>query len=64
MAKDLPTTVANWKNSTATGQQAYVQGIQSTTVDPTQLAAANAQIAVAINWSVNATCAPWYRACA
>ena len=42
MAKDLSTTVANWKNSTATGQTSYVQGIQATSVDPTQLAIARA----------------------
>ena len=42
MAKDLATTVANWKNSTATGQTSYVQGIQATSVDPTQLAIARA----------------------
>lgn len=46
MAKDLATTVANWTNSTGTGQQSYVQGIQATQVDPTQLAIQNAQAAL------------------
>jgi hypothetical protein len=58
VAKDLNTTVTNWKNSTATGQQAYVAGIQGTTVDPTQLAIANAQAALA-NYSQAITSGRW-----
>lgn len=63
MAKDLTQTVQNWTNSTATGQQAYVQGIQGTTVDPTQLAAANAQAALA-NYSQAITSGRWQQALA
>ena len=63
VAKDLTTTVNNWKNSTATGQQAYVQGIQGTTVDPTQLAAQNAQAALA-NYSQAITSGRWQAALA
>lgn len=58
MAKDLNTTVTNWKNSTATGQTAYVAGIQGTTVDPTQLAIASAQAALQ-NYSQAITSGRW-----
>ena len=58
MAKDLTTTVANWKNSTGTGQQSYVQGIQATSVDPTQLAIANANAALQ-NYSQAITSGRW-----
>lgn len=50
MAKDLTTTVNNWKGSTATGEQKYVQGIQATQVDPTQLAI-QAQSALLANFN-------------
>jgi hypothetical protein len=41
MAKTLDQVVSRWTSSTAGGQQAFVDGIQGTTVDPTQLAIAN-----------------------
>lgn len=41
MAKTLDQVVNKWGGSTAGGQQAFVDGIQNTTVDPTQLAIAN-----------------------
>ena len=41
MAKTLAQVTAKWDGSTAGGQQAFVDGITNTTVDPTQLAIAN-----------------------
>lgn len=41
MAKTLDQVVSKWAGSTATGSQAYIDGINGTTVDPTQLAIAN-----------------------
>jgi len=58
VARDLATTVNNWKSSTATGQTSYVQGIQSTTVDPTQLAIANSQAALQ-NYAQSITSGRW-----
>ncbi len=58
MAKDLTTTISNWTNSTATGQTKYVQGIQGTTVDPTQLAI-RAQSALLANFTQSVTSGRW-----
>lgn len=41
MAKTLDQVVGKWGASTASGSTAYIDGINSTTVDPTQLAIAN-----------------------
>jgi hypothetical protein len=43
MAKSLDAVVAKWGNNASASQQAYVDGIESTTVDPTALAVANEQ---------------------
>ena len=47
MAKSLQQTVANYPASAPTAQADWLTGIQNTTVDPTQLAAAAGQQAVA-----------------
>jgi hypothetical protein len=41
MAKTLDQVVSKWGTNAGGAQQAYVDGIQSTTVDPTALAIAN-----------------------
>src|SRR5690349_55632 len=41
MAKTLDQVVGKWAGSTAAGSQSYIDGINGTTVDPTQLAIAN-----------------------
>ena len=41
MAKDLNTTVNNWTTGAGGAQQKYVDGINNTSVDPTQRAIAN-----------------------
>lgn len=41
MAKTLDAVKAKWQQNTSASQQAYVDGVQNTTVDPTQLAIAN-----------------------
>lgn len=58
MAKDLTTTISNWTSGAATGQQKYVQGIESTSVDPTQLAI-RAQGALLQNFSQAVTSGRW-----
>jgi hypothetical protein len=37
---DLATTVSRWQQSAGTAQTRYTEGVQTTTVDPTQLAVA------------------------
>ena len=41
MARDLQTTINNWTTKASGAQQAYVDGINNTQVDPTQRAIAN-----------------------
>jgi len=41
MAKTLDQVVTKWATNAGSSQQAYVDGINNTTVDPTALAAAN-----------------------
>lgn len=41
MARDLNTTINNWTTKSAGAQQAFVDGVNNTTVDPTQRAIAN-----------------------
>ena len=54
MAKTLDQVVSKWAGSTAAGTQAYTDGINNTTVDPTQLAIANqAGYLAGVNASVN-----------
>lgn len=43
MAKDLATTVGRWRTGAGGAQQAFIDGVQRTEKDPTQLAIANAQ---------------------
>lgn len=43
MAKDLSTVVRKWTANASGAQQAYVDGIEATTVDPTALAVQNEQ---------------------
>lgn len=43
MAKSLEAVVGKWASNAGSSQQAYVDGIESTTVDPTALAVANEQ---------------------
>lgn len=58
MAKDLTTTVSNWTAGAGAGQQKYVQGIEGTTVDPTQLAI-RAQGALVANFTQSVTSGRW-----
>ena len=58
MAKDLTTTVSNWTNGASAGQGKYVQGIEGTTVDPTQLAI-RAQTALLSNFTQAVTSGRW-----
>ncbi len=58
MAKDLTTTISNWTNGASAGQGKYVQGIQGTTVDPTQLAI-RAQTALLSNFTQSVTSGRW-----
>ena len=58
MAKDLGTTVSNWTNGASAGQAKYVQGIEGTTVDPTQLAI-RAQGALLANFTQSVTSGRW-----
>jgi hypothetical protein len=58
MAKDLGTTVSNWTNGASTGQAKYVQGIEGTTVDPTQLAI-RSQSALLANFTQAVTSGRW-----
>jgi hypothetical protein len=43
LAKDLASVVRKWTANASGAQQAYIDGIESTTVDPTALAIANEQ---------------------
>lgn len=43
MAKSLEAVVSKWANNAGAAQQAYVDGINNTTVDPTAAAIANEQ---------------------
>lgn len=43
MAKTLDQVTSKWSQNAGSSQQAYVDGIRNTTVDPTQLAIANEQ---------------------
>lgn len=43
MAKTLDQVATKWQQNAGAAQQAYVDGIRNTTVDPTQLAIANEQ---------------------
>lgn len=47
MAKTLQQTIAKWQANATGAEQAWVDGIQNTTEDPTALAAANAAGALA-----------------
>jgi len=47
MAKSLQQTVSNWQTKAGGAQQAFVDGVQNTTVDPTARAVANAAGALA-----------------
>jgi hypothetical protein len=58
MAKDLGTTVSNWTAGAAAGQGKYVQGIEGTAVDPTQLAI-RAQAALLANFTQSVTSGRW-----
>src|SRR5258708_21400032 len=58
MAKDLTTTISNWINGASAGQTKYVQGIEGTTVDPTQLAI-RAQAALIANFNQAVTSGRW-----
>lgn len=41
MARDLNTTINNWTTKSSGAQQAFVDGVNNTSVDPTQRAIAN-----------------------
>ena len=43
MAKSLEQVASKWQANASAAQQAFVDGVRNTTVDPTALAAANAQ---------------------
>jgi hypothetical protein len=59
VAKTLDQVVSKWAGNSSGAQQAYVDGIQGTTVDPTALAVANqagylAGVQASVNlWSAN-----------
>ncbi len=60
MAKDLGTVVSKWVASAGTAQASYVQGIETTTKDPTALAI-RSQGALLANFQAAVTSGRWAR---
>jgi hypothetical protein len=58
MAKDLQSVVSSWTNSAGTAQQKFVDGVQNTAADPTQLAI-RAQGALVANFTQAVTSGRW-----
>jgi hypothetical protein len=63
MAKDLTQTVNNWVNAAGSAQQAFVTGVEGTSVDPTQLAIAS-EGALLANFAQAVQSGRWRRALA
>lgn len=60
MAKDLGTTTSNWLARSQASQQAFADGVQNTTSDPTA-AAIRAQGALLANFTQSVTSGRWAR---
>jgi hypothetical protein len=60
MAKDLGTVVSKWTASASAAQASYVQGVETTTKDPTQLAI-RSQGALLANFTASVTSGRWAR---